>query len=79
MSMNGITVADNAHSVVIILDKTYFPKDHLRRAIDTIEKEALDFSHVGYVSDEEMKEIAASLAAMTDEDRTIADRRSREG
>ena len=69
--MIGITVAENSDSVVIILDKTFFPKKNVERALGQIEKEALDFSHIPFVNSDEQAEITASLAAMTDEERSL--------
>jgi hypothetical protein len=77
--MVGVIIAENSDTVVIILDKTYFPKKNIERAIGQIEKEALDFSHIPFVSAEEQAEISASLAAMSDEDRAIGMTTEREG
>ena len=77
--MVGVTIAENSDSVVIILDKTFFPKKNIERALGQIEKEALDFSHIPFVSPEEQADIVASLEAMSDDDRSIGMTSEREG
>jgi hypothetical protein len=70
--MYGIEIAETDHSVLVRLDKDILSRETIDRTIDRIkEGEDLDYSHVGYVSDEEQADLEAILNAMTDEDKEI--------
>jgi hypothetical protein len=70
--MYGIEIAETDHSVLVRLDKDILSRETIDRTIDRLkEGEDLDYSHVGYVSDEEQADLEAILNAMTDEDKEI--------
>ena len=70
--MNGIEIAETDHSVLVRLDKDVLSRETINETIDRLNGiDDLDFSHVGYVSDEEQADLAAILNGMTDEDKEI--------
>ena len=70
--MHGIEIAETDHSVLVRLDKDILSRETIDETIDRLNRiDDLDFSHIGYVSDEEQADLEAILNAMTDEDKEI--------
>ncbi len=68
--MYGIEIAETDHSVLVRLDKDILSRETIDRTIGRLkEGEEPDYSHVGYVSDEEQADLEAILNAMTDEEK----------
>ena len=70
--MHGVEIAETDHKLVLILDKDVLPRTEIEEARHRYEEsDALDVSHLEYVSDKEQADLEAILNAMTDEDKEI--------
>ncbi len=73
--MEGITIAEWDHSVVITVDTEIIDRERIDWAIDVLES---DYSHIPDADPEEQEEIVRGLQSMTPEEKeyTLVRRRN---
>lgn len=67
--MVGITIAEQDHKVVITVDTEIVDRWRIDQALSLLDTEPRDFPHIPSMDPDEQSEIAASLNAMTPEER----------
>ena len=70
--MEGILVAEKDHSVVITVDTEIIGRNRIQRALDVLEAEEPDYSHIPDADPEEQKEIVRGLRSMTPEEKEFS-------
>jgi hypothetical protein len=70
--MQGITIAENPSSFVVLLDKNVYPKERLANALKWLRQtEELDTTHLGEMEPSEQAELEAILHSISPEDREV--------
>ena len=70
--MHGIEIAETEHSVIVRLDKDVLSRETIDWAVEQLnEIEGADFSHVGYVSDNEQADLEGILNSLTDDEKSV--------
>jgi hypothetical protein len=69
-SMQGISIAENSTSFVLLVDKNHYSREHVSNALKWLRQtEEQDTSHLGEIDPEEQAEIESLLRSMSSEDR----------
>jgi hypothetical protein len=70
--MEGISIAENPSSFVVLLDKKVYPKEQIANALKWLRQtEELDLSHLGEIDPSEQAELEALLNSIPSNDREI--------
>ena len=70
--MEGISIAENPSSFVLLLDKKVYPKERIANALKWLRQtEELDLSHLGEIDPHEQAELEALLNSIPPADREI--------
>ncbi len=70
--MEGISIAENPSSFVVLLDKKVFPRERIADALKWLRQtEELDLSHLGEIDPNEQAELEAMLNSISLADREI--------
>jgi hypothetical protein len=70
--MQGISIAENSESFVLLFDKMVYPKERIANALKWLRQtEELDTSHLEPITDEEQAELETLLNSRTAEEREI--------
>ena len=68
-SMQGISIAENATSFVLLVDKNHYSREHLANALKWLHQtEEQDTSHLGEIDPKEQAELESLLHSLSSED-----------